>query len=301
MFFKDDWLSWTYNGVKFGNKTTPQTKLEFQFKKVISRPLKSHKEELLENTRAMRDRFNEPFDLMFSGGVDSEIILRCHIELGIPINVFIFKYNNDYNAHDVRHALRICNELNITPVVIDFNLEKFFENDAYDIWKHTYDIQAGRLPQMKMIEYLDNIPIMGDGCPYWVYSNGEWIFELDEVGHGQSIYAITQQRTVLADWFEYSPESILSHLNMPRIQNLFNSKEIPTKYTFEFTKYFVYKDIWPDIVPRPKRNGYERFETLPKMCAVTELQEFQKNYINTIDINHTCYQYTKDELITLLS
>jgi hypothetical protein len=88
---------------------------------------------------------------------------------------------------------------------------------------------------------------------------------------------------------------------MPRIQNLFNSKKIPTKHTFEFTKYFVYNDIWPEIVPRPKRNGYEGFGTVPKMCVVDELQEFQRTHIDTIDISHTCRQYTKNELITLLS
>ena len=97
MFYKDNWLAWTYDDVKFGNKTTPQSRFEFQFKKTIKQPLKSHKQELLENTRIIRDSFNEPFDLLFSGGVDSEIVLRCHVELKIPINVFIFKYEKDYN------------------------------------------------------------------------------------------------------------------------------------------------------------------------------------------------------------
>ena len=45
MFYKDNWLSWSYDDVKFGKKLHPKAKFEFQFKQIINRPLKSHKEE----------------------------------------------------------------------------------------------------------------------------------------------------------------------------------------------------------------------------------------------------------------
>lgn len=297
MFYKDNWLAWTYDGVKFGNKITPQSKFEFQINKTIHRPLKSHKQELLENTRIIRDSFNEPFDLLFSGGVDSEIVLRCHIELKIPINVFIFKYENDYNCHDVRHALRICEELNVTPTVIDFNLQKFFENDAYDIWKKGYFHRAGTLPHMKMIEYLDNIPLMGEGVPSWKFNNGNWQFHLEESWHGQSVYCSSINRTMIADWYEYSPEVLVSHALLPRIQNLVNSK---VNVDYDQIKHFLYKKLWPEIAIRLKRNGFEGNNTIPKQCAVQELLEFQKIYINSINISHNTSLYNKQQLISLL-
>jgi len=300
MFYKDNWLSWTYDGVKFGNKTTPQSKFEFQINKTILRPLKSHKQELLENTRIIRDSFNEPFDLLFSGGVDSEIVLRCHVELKIPINVFIFKYENDYNCHDVQHALRICEELNVTPTVIDFNLQKFFKNDAHDIWKTGYFLKAGTLPHMKMIEYLDNIPILGLGDPAWSFENHKWQFNLNESDHSQSIYGIAIARPMLACWYEYSPEVILSHMQLPNIQRLINNAVPGDQFSFDVNKYCLYKKIWPEIQIRVKRNGFEGNNIIPKQCAVPELVEFNQTYINSINISHNTSLYNKQKLISLL-
>lgn len=297
MFFKDDWLSWTYDGVKFGNKPTPQSKFEFQFKKTINRPLKSHKEELLENTRVIRDQFIGPFDLLFSGGLDSEIVLRCYRELKIPINVFIFKYENDYNYHDVRHALRICDELNVTPKVIDFNLKNFFEKDAYDIWKKGYFHKAGRLPHMKMLDYLDNIPIMGDGDPYWVFKDKMWQFELGELNHSQSIYCNIINKTAIVDWYEYSPEVFLSQAAMPRLASVISSNTPNDLLSNDQFKYFLYKDVWPEIVVRPRRNGFEGFGAQSRVTSpdLVELTEFQKEIDKYNLPNAVCY-FTRDEL-----
>ena len=300
MFYKDNWLAWTYDGVKFGNKTTPQSKFEFQIKKTVHRPLKSHKQELLENTKVIRDSFNEPFDLLFSGGIDSEIVLRCHVELKIPINVFIFKYENDYNCHDVRHALRICEDLNVTPTVIDFDLAKFFETDAYDIWKMGYFHKAGMLPHMKMIEYLDNIPVLGLGQPDWSFKDSKWQFNLNESDHSQSIYGVAINRLMLACWFEYSPEVILSHMQLPNMQRLINNAVPGDQFSFDVNKYYLYKKIWPEIQIRVKRNGFEGNNTIPKNCDVLELIEFNNTYINSINISHNTLLYNKQELISLL-
>lgn len=302
MFYKDNWLAWTYDGVKFGNKITPQSKFEFQINKTILRPLKSHKQELLENTRIIRDSFNEPFDLLFSGGVDSEIVLRCHIELKIPINVFIFKYENDYNCHDVRHALRICEELNVTPTVIDFNLQKFFENDAHTIWKSGFFAKAGRLPHMKMLDYIDNIPIMGDGDPAWVFKDNRWLYELSETCHSQSIYCNIIKRTALCDWFEYSPKVIASHMNLEKMQDVVNNNISNDDIYYDRNKYFLYKDIWPTIIPRPKRVGYEQFNPKPKSIT-TDLScmlDFQ-NMIDATGIIDNSIYLNKEEFINLIS
>jgi hypothetical protein len=302
MFYKDNWLSWTYDGVKFGKKLFPKSKFEFQFNKSVNRPLKSHKEELLENTRVIRDSFTEPFDLLFSGGVDSEIILRCHVELKIPINVFIFKYENNYNYHDVRHALRICEELNVTPTVIDFNLQKFFETDAYDIWRTGYFLKAGMLPHMKMIESLDNIPIFGLGQPDWSFEDHKWQFNLNESDHSQSIYGVAINRPMLACWYEYSPEVILSHMQLPNMQRLIDNAVPGDQFSFDVSKYYLYKKIWPEIQIRVKRNGFEQFGTQPKVTSL-ELQsllQFQKQHIDNLDISNTVCYFDQNQLINLL-
>jgi hypothetical protein len=293
MFYKDNWLTWYYDGVERGKKTRPNSKYELKIKATINKPVKSYKEELLANARLIRDSFSEPFDLLFSGGLDSEGILRCNHHLGIPTNVYIFKYENNFNSFDVNHALRICNELNVKPKVIDFNLKHFFENDAYDIWKIGYFKSPGRLPHLKMLEYLDNIPIFGDGVPDWVYDK-QWLYKIDETNHSTTCYANTIGRTVLADWYEYSPEVILSHLQTSSMQQLINNGPVD----FNHLKYCMHKHIWPEIWIRPKLIGYESFNTDGNLIQVPDfMEDFLRQYIDPIKPTYTTYRYTAEELI----
>lgn len=294
MYYKNNWLTWYYDGVERGTKLTPTSKYELKITPTIMQPVKSYKEELLANTRLIRDSFREPFDLLFSGGVDSEVILRCNLELGIPINVFIFRYENNYNLSDVTHALRICNELNVTPTVIDFNLQKFFENDAYDIWKSGYFNSPGRLPHMKMISYLDNIPIMGSGEPEWIFENGQWLFVLFEGGHSQTLYTTTINRPMISDWYEYSPEILVSHMQTSTIQQLISGGTSD----FDRHKYRLHKDIWPAIKIRRKLIGYEGYNNLRN--PPTFMKDFRKQYIDPFKGEYATYKYTTDDLINQL-
>lgn len=293
MFYKNNWLTWYYDGVEKGTKTRPDSKYELKFTPTIKQPIKSYKEELLANTRLIRDSFSEPFDLLFSGGVDSEVILRCNLELGIPVNVFIFQYENNYNLPDVKHALRICNELNVTPTVIDFNLKKFFENDAYDIWKVGHFSSAGRLPHMKMFEYLDNIPIMGDGNPDWIYDE-QWLYEFFEKGHNATCYANTIGRTAIADWYEYSPEVLLSHSQTPLMQELISGSPVD----YNQSKYRLHNSIWPSIMIRPKLVGYESFDRAGKPIAIPDfMMHFQTQCIDIHNMEFVSYKFTMDQFI----
>ena len=299
MHYRDNWLAWLYDGVEYGPKLHHESTFEMTFKPVITRPVKSYREELLLNTQLVADTFTGPFDLMFSGGMDSEVILRCHKELGIPINVYIFKYENNYNIADVTQALKICNELNVTPNIVDLNLQKFFENEAYDIWKKGYFFNGGKLPHMKMLDYMDNTPIMGDGCPYWTKDNGVWKYEFDEDCHAQSIYCKTIGRTMIADWYEYSPEVIVSHMNTPDIQNLINN--VPTteyKY-YEELKHILHKKLWPNIDIRLKRTGFEG-NMKPGMNASKPevMLEFNKQYIPAAKSKN--YLFSPASLLDLL-
>jgi len=263
MFYRDNWFAWTYdNGEDYGPKLRPSSKYSIKIKNVIKRPIKSYYEELVENAKAIRDTFTGELDLLFSGGVDSEIILRIHHDLKIPINVYIFKYENDYNWKELAYAFKICEELNITPKVIDFNLQKFFEQEAYDIWTKCYSNSTGWLPHMKMTEYCDGLPIMGSGEPYWRRTSRDmtnkrpWVFEFAEGPRHWSVYHKTIGRPAIPDWFEYSPELTVAHTRLPIVQNLINDL-IPGKLSISSSKARIHQEWWPSIQTRQKMVGFE--------------------------------------------
>ena len=263
MFYKNNWFSWTYDdGPEYGPKLHPKAEFKIILKNTIDRPIKSYYEELLENGRIIRDTFSGPLDLLFSGGVDSEIILRVYKDLGIPINVYIFKYENDYNLIEYTQAVKSCDKLNVRPKIIDFNLQSFFENDAYDMQQKVFASGSGWLPHMKLTEYCDGLPIIGSGNPYIRRRSRDmsqkypWVFELDEKCHHWAVYHKTINRPCITDWYEYSPEIIIAYTQLPYVQELINDN-ISGKLSNVSSKAVIHQPYWPDLANRPKLIGFE--------------------------------------------
>jgi hypothetical protein len=129
----------------------------------------------------MRDSFSEPFDVLLSGGIDSEVMVRTFKDLGITHNTFIFRYEDDLNIRDINSSIQICEALNIPYKIIDFNLSKFYEQDAKDIFEKTLVPDVASLSRIKWLDYLDNIPVFGEGEPYWKFKGGPSFFVQDLV------------------------------------------------------------------------------------------------------------------------
>jgi hypothetical protein len=241
--------------------------------------------------------FNEPLDILFSGGIDSEIVLRVYKELKIPVNVFICRYENEYNYREFTHAIKICDSLSISPTIIDFNLERFIENEAYDIWTKCYSPSSGWLPQIKIAELVDNIPVYCDGEPYWKrQSDGIWMYELDEASRCWANYYCGINRSVITQWYEYSPEIILSHLHLPLIDNLINDRIYGKQSSFS-SKAVIHQQYWDDIIIRPKLVGFEGENvvgTKPEFMI-----EFENQFINK-EVTNKIYKFTKETLVDSL-
>ena len=299
MHYKNNWFSWYYDGVEKCHKQRLTSKFSIDIKKTICKPVKSYYEELFDNATLIRDTLVGPLDLLFSGGIDSEVILRVYRDLKIPINVYIFKYENNYNHREYNQAIKICEALNVKYNVIDFNVQKFFENDAYDIWSKCFANSSGWLPHMKMTEYLDGIPIFGSGDPYWrKQDNGTWMFEIDEGAKFWTTYHVAVGREAICDWYEYSPEIIIAHMNLPKIDNLINNR-IPGKLSSFSHKSIIHKDYWPDIDIRQKLVGFEG-EAPPSPNSKPEFMlAFEKEFIKG-KTEAVTVRYTAEQLRSIL-
>jgi hypothetical protein len=304
MFYKNNWFLWTYDdGPEYGPKLHPTAEFKIILKNTIDRPIKSYYEELLENGRVIRDTFSGTLDLLFSGGVDSEIILRVYKDLGIPINVYIFKYENDYNLIEYTQAIKSCDKLNVKPKIIDFNLQKFFENEAYDIQQIVFASNSGWLPHMKLTEYCDGLPIIGSGNPYIRRRSRDmaqkypWVCELDEKCHHWAVYHKTINRPCITDWYEYSPELLVSYFNLPFVQQLLKD-EVSGKLSNESTKVQVHQEYWPDLDLRPKLIGFEGPNPSKSKPDIQPFMlDFGKKYIHNTGVTDKLYIFSAEELI----
>jgi hypothetical protein len=288
MFYKNNWLAWQGEGDNF----------KFLLKQTVTKPVMNYFDELFENARNIRDITSGPLDLMFSGGIDSEVVLRVYKELNVPINVFIFKYEEMLNYREFDHAIKVCTDLNVKHTVIDFNVKRFFENDAYDIWCKCKTSSSSWLPHMKLTEYLDNTPIIASGEPYWKkQDDGSWVFELEEDAKFWTIYHKTIGRTAITDWYEYRPEVILSHMQLPIVQQLINN-QVPGKTSTVSSKALIHQAKWDDIIIRAKMVGFEKDLIPSKESKPSYMLEFDKHYCSTI--SSTIYKYTPAEITDAL-
>jgi hypothetical protein len=262
-FTKDNWYSWQYDGEKFGKPDGGKLKT---FYSKTDKHL-TFKEALIENARATVDAFpNEQLDLMFSGGIDSEIILQAFKEIGHPIRVNIFKYENAYNFYDVQHALRACQLVGIKPNVIDFNLEKFYENDAYDLMCVVKCSHARAMPHLAFMDYVDGIPIFGSGDPrfYRPHDNysekATWLVQDAEYDIAWFRYAEMIERQAIMQWLKWTPEVVASMTETKWFKALTND-EYPGKLGPNSTKIEGYREAFP-LEQREKRTGFELTDKL---------------------------------------
>ena len=259
----NNWMTYSYDGIENGLKKIDSS---FSIKfKADKEPLDiSYKDALFRNASIMRDQYTEPFDVCLSGGIDSEVVVRTFKDLGIKHNTFIFRLEDSINAIDVSNAITLCNALNIDYKIIDFNLRKFFENDALHYAEIIKTPRAGRLPRLMWFEMLDNIVITGEGEPYWTRdlateeTKSSWSFHFSEDAYTNSRYTDIISKTAICDWYEYTPEIMWSFKKIPLIENLLKDN-LPNKLSTWSSRHIIHKEIWPDIKYIPKLTGFEGY------------------------------------------
>lgn len=291
------WLSWSFDDVPYSIRTSKAQTYKFHINKDSS-SVGTYQEELYNNACAMRDYYTGKFDMLLSGGIDSEVVVRVFKDLGINHNTFIIRYENDINKRDVNSAIEIANSLNIKYSIIDMNLQNFYENEAYELYKRSGCIRAARLPHLKFMEFVDNIPVMGDAEPYWKLDPEtlEWKFPFGEGNHNASMYCYTTGRENICDWYEFTPNLIKAFNRHPVIQQLL-SNQLPGKTSSWTSRIPIHKIYWPDIKQKLKLTGYES-DNDPGVYPeyITRMQELITSEIG----EGNDYWFTQSELENLL-
>ena len=92
----NNWFVWKFDGELYGKRKTRDSLLTLEFNIPDEKPV-SYYDELYNNGRIIRDTFNGPLDVLLSGGIDSEVVVRTFKDLGISHNTYIFRYEDSYD------------------------------------------------------------------------------------------------------------------------------------------------------------------------------------------------------------
>jgi hypothetical protein len=264
---ENNWYKWNYGTSEMFGRQTSTDKFNTYYGK-SSTPILTFREEVLAAASSTMEHYpNLRPSILFSGGVDSEIVLRSYLKIGANPKVYIIRYENDYNIYDVSYAVTICSLLNVDYTIVDFNLQKFYENDAEKISELAQICRPRALPYCKFIELIDGLPILGEGDPYWVrltddYTvKGKWRFRELETFIGWYKYALYLNKDSVVQFFKWTPGIVLSHTKLIWLKKLVNDEYYGRMGT-NSTKIIGYREIYPDLIERKKQTGFEKIDFL---------------------------------------
>jgi hypothetical protein len=265
--FKFGWGSEQYN---FDNKVGKYW-VEFGRAKYLP---KSFKEECIRAARLLGENATQPLMVCFSGGVDSEVIVRSLQDAHVPFEVVIMRLNyNDMknvNHHDNKYAFDYVREHSIPYHVVDMDLTDFikniFEIEA-DKFKGNY---LGILIHTEITKKFPNHHCVLGGGDIKLKRhrfNGRsdvsgMYIEESEISVSAIEAAYRQNHGISNRFFMHTPELMLSWLTDPDIAHWIKYEyALASKFTvleFNGIKAFVLYKHWPDMTPRPKYNGFEK-------------------------------------------
>ncbi len=131
-----------------------------------------------ENNRNITDIFNDHIsnrqtkyvEVLYSGGLDSELVLLSCIKNSIPVIAITLVIKIDgltINTHDLYYAEKFCRKNDITHKLIELNSDKFFQNGEYlKYLKPYYIIEPHVATHLWLIEQCSYFPIIGGDWPW---------------------------------------------------------------------------------------------------------------------------------------
>lgn len=288
----NDWYKVYYKDSNNKEKLKPNSPLVFELKQEIEIHTVNYKDALFYNARKVADSVNGSLNILLSGGVDSEVIVRINKELGIKQNIYTFRFEDNLNVRDLESVLEISKNLNVPIKIIDFNLQKFFNNDAESYYNKTFCSKVETLPRLKWHEFFDSPIIFGDGEPYLrrvlqgdYTIKSPWRIVFQEYDFLHYLYKLS------IPWYHFTPEIYGNILKIPLIKNLIDDK-IPGKQSSFSSKSFINREIYKEILIKPKLVGYEG-KDMPPGNIPDFMKEFKNKIMSEVTDSETFFDVEK--------
>lgn len=244
---------------------------------------------LFEPNRTITDIFNDHLsnrqtkyvEVLYSGGLDSELVLLSCIKNSIPVIAVTLVIKIEgmiINTHDLYYAERFCRENNITHKLVELDGSSFYQSGKYlDYLTPYYIIEPHVATHLWLIEKCSYFPIMGGDWP-WVHTNVEnkvlSPFRLEFSSYerfmkDKGIYGIGN---MIGHSLESTCKLIQIHLD----------NHIGGESVSNF-KSRMYQTMYPELQPRLRSYGWENHKT-SKFNLLTYKIELIRQLQSTIPV-----------------
>jgi hypothetical protein len=198
-------------------------------------------------------------EVLYSGGLDSELVLLSCIKNSIPVIAITLVIKIEgliINTHDLYYAEKFCRENDITHKLIELDADKFFQNGEYLRYLRPYYITEPHVAtHLWLIEQCNYFPIIGGDWP-WPHTHisekvlSPFRLEFSSYERFMADKGINGIGNMISYSLESSYKLIEIHLN----------NHIPGETISNF-KSRMYQVMYPELNPRLKSHGWEHHKT----------------------------------------
>jgi hypothetical protein len=131
-FFHDDWLDLSDMFRNGPGVINFPVNLGINFFKSLKLDDESVKNYRIDAAKLTAESMGDRIALCFSGGADSQCMVQCFIEAGVPFDLYILRFKNNLNTQDADHAVKYCEQFNIKYNIIEIDVLSFLSRENYD-------------------------------------------------------------------------------------------------------------------------------------------------------------------------
>jgi hypothetical protein len=234
---------------------------------------KSHKftTELLDDTfeygRNITDIFNDHLsirqtkyvEVLYSGGLDSELVLLSCLKNSIPVIAITLVIKLDgliINTHDLYYAEKFCRENDINHKLVELDADKFFQNGEHlKYLTPYYIIEPHVATHLWLIEQCSYFPIIGGDWP-WPHTHIEnkvlSPFRLEFSSYER--FMKDKEIHGIGNMVGYSLESNCKLIQI-HLDNHIGGESVSN------FKSRMYQTMYPELKPRLRSYGWEHNKT----------------------------------------
>jgi hypothetical protein len=268
-------LAFTYT---YSNATNDPVEERFQLNfSPVRRPLLPWKDEVYNTVKTIAANSTKPLYVAMSGGIDSEIIAKALLENSIPFSAITLEYADKLNSHDIQYAKDFCKEHSIHQEIVTVDPHYLYTTKMEEYINQGYHARnLYRYLQLFIVETVENLNgtvILGaETQAYYLLDNKLHIRYSTEIVNTID-WCNNRNTDHCINFFLHNPELYASYLLLPSVASVLNSpeqchndvrqdqlKNVPSGSSPE--KELAYRSVWPDLIKRPKYNGFENLRNL---------------------------------------
>lgn len=280
-FTLNNHLTYSIGDRLFGNRDMPHEKYKVNVGKIDLDYYKTSNwlQEQYRTAELISKEYGNDFVVMFSGGTDSEIVLRTFKHIGIKPRIVFIKFKNDYNISDYHMAERIANDIDMKLETVEFDVKDFYRSgQAYEFATEIQCRQMAYLTVYHHIRQMQLPAVMGGEMMlrrHTFPAGSKWYYCFRENEDASAMrFSLKYNIPLVNEWFSYTPEMMGYYLEHQKIQWL-----ITERYNYKTSsvssKNEILKGLMPEILDKVKTHGYEK------------LMGFNGETYNSLYLSHT--------------